>query len=84
MRIERFDEIRKWDPETRTSHVIENQLGTVGQLIEYLQQFDSTTKVAVNVAEEPSEIIDIQERLASDCTGRGDGLTHPLVAAVTT
>jgi antitoxin component YwqK of YwqJK toxin-antitoxin module len=41
---------------------------------EVIKQFDENTKVAVNVAEEPSEIIEIIETTAGQCTGRGDGL----------
>lgn len=74
MKIQKFNEMRKWDPDKRESYVIDNPLGTVGQLIDALKKYDPSTKVAVNVAEEPSEIIDIQERKAVDCTGRGDGL----------
>ncbi len=54
-------------------YVVDNPLATVGQLINYLKQFDENTKVAVNVAEEPSEI-EIIETTAEKCTGKGDGL----------
>jgi len=72
--IKKFNELREWDPDKRKTHFVENPLGTVGQLIEKLKQYDPDTKVAINVAEEPSEIIDIQERKAKNCTGRGDSL----------
>ena len=69
-----FVDMRKWDSVNKKSVVIDNPLGTVGQLINYLKQFDENTKVAVNVAEEPSEIYNIRETTAANCTGRGDGL----------
>jgi hypothetical protein len=47
---------------------------TVGQLIEFLSQFDKNTKVAINVAEEPSEILEIFETTVGECTGRGASL----------
>lgn len=74
MKIKRFNEMKKWNQNTRTYETIDNPLATVGQLINYLKQFDENTKVAVNVAEEPSEIIEIIETTAGECTGRGDGL----------
>ena len=51
-------------------------LETVGELIERLKKYDPNTKVAVNVAEEPSEILEIEETIVEDCTGRGDGLEY--------
>jgi hypothetical protein len=74
MKLKRVDEMRKWDSTAKKSYIVENPLGTVGQLIEVLKKFDPDTKVAINVAEEPSEIIEIEERIVSDCQGRGDGL----------
>lgn len=74
MKLKRVDEMRKWDPTAKKSYTVENPLGTVGQLIEALKKYDPNTKVAVNVAEEPSEIIEIEERIVADCQGRGDGL----------
>jgi hypothetical protein len=72
--IKKFNEMRKWNPETKKIDVVENPLGTVGQLIKYLEQFNPDTKVAINVAEEPSEIFEIVETTAERCAGRGDGL----------
>lgn len=72
--IKKFNEMRKWNPQTKESEKIDNPLSTVGQLIDYLKRFDENTKVAVNVAEEPSEIYEIVETTAKRCTGRGDGL----------
>jgi hypothetical protein len=74
MKIKKVDEMRKWDPTTRKSYTVENPLGTVGQLIEALKKYDPNTKVAINVREEPSEIMKIVETTAEECTGRGDGL----------
>ena len=74
MRLKKFNELKKWDTDTKSVIDVENPLGTVGQLIEKLKQYDPNKKVAINVAEEPSEIIDIQEKLARECTGRGDSL----------
>ena len=74
MKLKRVNEMREWDPIEKKSYVVENPLGTVGQLIKYLSKFDSDTKVAINVAEEPSEIIKIKETTVSQCQGRGDGL----------
>jgi hypothetical protein len=72
--IKKFNELRRWDPETRKPYVVDNPLGTVGQLIEKLKEYDPDKKVAVNVAEDPSEIIRIVERKARECTGKGDDL----------
>lgn len=74
MKLKRVDEMRKWDPTTKKSYTVENPLGTVGQLIEALKKYNPDTKVAISVAEEPSEIMEIVERIADDCQGRGDGL----------
>ena len=74
MNIKRFNEMRKWDPVKKKSYVVDNPLGTVGQLIEALKMYNPNTKVAINVAEEPSEILEIEVRDAEECTGRGDGL----------
>lgn len=76
MKLKRFNEMRKWNPETKSSYVVDNPLATVGQLINYLKQFDENTKVAVNFAEEPSEIYEIIETTAEKCTGKGDGLVR--------
>ena len=76
MKLKKFNEMRKWNPETKSSYVVDNPLATVGQLINYLKQFDENTKVAVNVAEEPSEIYEIIETTAEKCTGKGDGLVR--------
>lgn len=74
--IESLEEgFRKWNPETNK---VEETTGleTVGELIERLKQYDPNTKVAVNVAEEPSEIFEIVETKVEDCRGRGDGLEY--------
>ena len=47
---------------------------TVGQLIEFLSQFDENTKVVINVADEPSDILEIFETSVGECSGRGDSL----------
>jgi hypothetical protein len=72
--FKKINEMRRWDPTTKSSYVVDNPLSTVGQLIKYLEKFDYNTKIAINVAEEPSEIFEIIETTADRCTGRGDGL----------
>lgn len=74
--IKKFNEMKKWNPQTKGYDTIDNPLSTVGQLIEYLKKFDENTKVAVNVAEEPSEIYEIVETIAKNCTGKGDSLVR--------
>jgi len=66
--------IRKWNDETNQMEVTPTGLETVGELIEMLKKYDPQTKVAVNVAEEPSEIFNIEETTVANCRGRGDGL----------
>lgn len=54
----------------------ENLVDTVGQLIEYLKQYDLDTKVAVSVAEEPSPIVKIDNTIVRHCSGRGEDLEY--------
>ncbi len=76
-KIENLEEgFRKWNQETNKIEEIPTGLETVGELIERLKQYDPNTKVAVNVAEEPSEIFEIVETKVEDCRGRGDGLEY--------
>ena len=75
--IESLEEgFRKWNPETNKVEETPTGLETVGELIERLKQYNPNTKVAVNVAEEPSEIFEIVETKVEDCRGRGDGLEY--------
>jgi hypothetical protein len=69
--LKKFNEMEEWDLDGN----FDNPLSTVGQLINYLKKFDENTKVAVNVAEEPSEILEIVETTVGRCTGRGDSLS---------
>jgi hypothetical protein len=76
-KIEGLEEgFRKWNSETKQMDETPTGLETVGELIERLKQYDPNTKVAVNVAEEPSEIFEIEETIVEDCRGRGDGLEY--------
>ena len=76
-KIENLEEgFRKWNTETNKVEETPTGLETVGELIERLKQYDPNTKVAVNVAEEPSEIFEIVETKVEDCRGRGDGLEY--------
>jgi len=75
--VKNFEEINEgkiWNPVTKKTEWTTTGFETVGQLIEHLKKYDTNTKVAVNVAEEPSEIFEIEERIVEDCQGRGDGL----------
>jgi predicted transcriptional regulator len=75
-KIEELEEALLYNSETHKYEQTPTGLETVGELIERLKQYDPNTKVAVNVAEEPSEIFEIVETKVEDCRGRGDGLEY--------
>jgi len=75
VKFEGFKEAIKYNSETN-KYEKATGLETVGELIEKLKQYDPNTKVAVNVAEDPSQIIEIEETIVEDCRGRGDGLEY--------
>ena len=65
--------IKKFNEELRNP---KKDVETVGELIDYLKQYDLDTKVAVSVAEEPSPIVSVKSTVVKHCPGRGDDLEY--------
>ena len=72
MKIKRFNE----DTDYGYGYGYDNsfKIVTVGDLINALKKYDADKRVAINVAEEPSIVFDIQERKAEECYGRSGDL----------